>query len=143
MLYRQQTLEKTFNTLPVRETQNETMMRCHDISISMTETKIRMSCSACPILFNLTDCAHQGPLSLGFSRQEHWSGLPVPSPGDLPNPQIKPGPPALLAGSLLSQPPGKLNKNSNQEIMKKTGSLIYCRWTENGTAALESGIVAA
>ena len=39
--------------------------------------------------------AYQAPLSMGFSRQEYWSGLPFPSPGDLPNPGIKPGSPAL------------------------------------------------
>ena len=39
--------------------------------------------------------AHQAPPSMGFSRQEHWSGLPFPSPGDLPNPGIEPGSPAL------------------------------------------------
>ena len=39
--------------------------------------------------------AHQAPLSMGFSRQEHWSGLPFPSPGDLPDPGIKPRSPAL------------------------------------------------
>ena len=41
-----------------------------------------------------------------FSRQEYWSGLPFPSPGDLPNPGIKPGSPALQAVTLLSEPPG-------------------------------------
>ena len=44
----------------------------------------------------------------GFSRQEYWSGLSYPSPGDLPNPGIKPRSPTLQAGSLLSEPPGKL-----------------------------------
>ena len=39
--------------------------------------------------------AYQAPLSVGFSRQEYWSGLPFPSPGDLPDTVIKPGPPAL------------------------------------------------
>ena len=39
--------------------------------------------------------AYQAPLSMGFSRQEYWSGLPFPSPGDLPDPGIKPGSPAL------------------------------------------------
>ena len=39
--------------------------------------------------------AHQAPLFMGFSRQEYWSGLPFPSPGDLPNPGIKPGSPTL------------------------------------------------
>ena len=42
-----------------------------------------------------------------FSKQEYWSELPIPSPGDLPNPRIEPGSPALEAGSLLSEPPGK------------------------------------
>ena len=41
--------------------------------------------------------AYQGPPSMGFSRQEYWSGLPFPSPGDLPNPGIKPRPPAFHA----------------------------------------------
>ena len=44
-----------------------------------------------------------------FSRQEYWSGLPFPSPRDLPNPGIKPGSPALEADSLTSEPPGKPN----------------------------------
>ena len=52
--------------------------------------------------------ACQAPPSMGFSRQEYWSGLPFPSPGDLPNPGIEPGSPTLQADSLLSQPPGKL-----------------------------------
>ena len=58
----------------------------------------------------------QGParlLSVGFSRQEYWSGWPFPSPGDLPNPGIKPGSPALQAESLLSDPPGKIMFNTH------------------------------
>ena len=47
--------------------------------------------------------ARQAPLSTGFSRQEHWSGLPFPSPGDLPDPRTKPGSPALQADSLLTE----------------------------------------
>ena len=50
--------------------------------------------------------AHQAPLSLEFPRQEYWSGLPFLSPGDLPNPGIKPGSPALQAGALPSEPHG-------------------------------------
>ena len=49
----------------------------------------------------------QTPRSVEFSRQEYWSGLPFPSPGDLPNPGIKPRSPALQADSLPSEPPGK------------------------------------
>ena len=51
--------------------------------------------------------AHQAPLFMEFSRQEYWSGLPFPFPGDLPYPEIKPRSPALQADSLLSEPQGK------------------------------------
>ena len=51
--------------------------------------------------------AHQAPPSMGFSRQEYWSGLPFPSPGGLAHPGIEPGSPALEADALLSEPPGK------------------------------------
>ena len=53
--------------------------------------------------------ACQPPLSMGFSRQESWSGLPCLPPGDLPNPGIKPGSSTLQADALSSEPPGKLN----------------------------------
>ena len=51
--------------------------------------------------------AHQAPPPMGFSRQEYWSGLPFPSPGDLPDPGIKPRSPTLQADALTSEPPGK------------------------------------
>ena len=47
--------------------------------------------------------ACQAPLSMGFSRQESWSGLPLPSPGNLPNPGIEPGSPALKVDSLPTE----------------------------------------
>ena len=50
---------------------------------------------------------HQAPLSMGFSRQEHWSGLPFPSPGNLPDPGIEPRSPALQADSLPTELWGK------------------------------------
>ena len=53
---------------------------------------------------------HQVRPSMGFSKQEYWSGLPFPSPGDLPNPGIEPRPPAFLADPLTSEPPGKPRK---------------------------------
>ena len=53
----------------------------------------------------LTFC--QDPLSMEFSRQDYWSGLPFPLPGDLPDPGIKPRSPTLQSDSLLSEPPGK------------------------------------
>ena len=51
--------------------------------------------------------AHKLPLSIGFSKQEYWSGLPFPSPGDLPDPGIEPRSSALQADSLPSEPSGK------------------------------------
>ena len=51
--------------------------------------------------------AYQAPPSMGFSRQEYWSGLPFPSPGDLSNPGIEPRSPTLQADALPSEPPGK------------------------------------
>ena len=57
--------------------------------------------------------AYQAPPSMGFSSQEYWSGLPFPSPGDLPDPGIEPGSPALQADALPSEPPGKLYNTQN------------------------------
>ena len=54
----------------------------------------------------LLTMAGQAPLSMGFSRQEYWSGLPCPPSGNLPNPGIQPGSPALQAGSLPAELPG-------------------------------------
>ena len=51
--------------------------------------------------------ACQASLSMGFSRQEYWSGLPFPSPGDLPDSGIEPGSPAFQEDTLASEPPGK------------------------------------
>ena len=51
--------------------------------------------------------AYQAPPSMGFPRQECWSGLPFPSPGDLTDPGIEAGSPALQADALRSEPPGK------------------------------------
>ena len=50
---------------------------------------------------------HQFPLSMGFPRQEYWSGLPFPSPGDLPNPGIRPASPALADRFFTTELPGK------------------------------------
>ena len=66
--------------------------------------------------------AHQAPLSIGFPRQEYWSGLPFPSPGDLPDPEIEPRSSALQVDSLPSEPPGKLSdmmKKSNRQAKVK------------------------
>ena len=51
----------------------------------------------CPTLWDPTDCSHQAPLSIGFPRQEYWSGLPFPSPGYLPDSGIEPTSPVSPA----------------------------------------------
>ena len=59
--------------------------------------------------------AHRAPLSMGFPRQEYWSGLLFPSPGDLPDPGIEPMSPALQADPLPTEP--VLAKGDSQEIL--------------------------
>ena len=64
--------------------------------------------------------ARQAPLSIEFSRQEYWSVLPFPSPGDVPYPGIEPGSSALQADSLPSEPPEKHNRKLKQVPIKET-----------------------
>ena len=70
------------------------------------ERKKVKSLSHVQLFATLWTVAHQAPLSMGFSRPEYWSGLPFPSPGDLPNPGIELRSPALQTDSLLSEPQG-------------------------------------
>ena len=65
--------------------------------------------------------AHKGPLSMGFPRQEYWSGLPFPSPGGLPNPGIEHVSPALAGIFFSAEPPGKPGV-SEKEYVKA----VYC-----------------
>ena len=65
---------------------------------------VAKSCLTLPTSWTVV---HQASLSMGFSRQEYWSGLPFPSPRDLPDPGIKPTSPALQANSLPTEPTGK------------------------------------
>ena len=73
----------------------------------------------------------------GFSRQEHWSGLPCPPPGNLPNPEIEPRSPALQVDSSLSEPPGKPKNTRVGSLTLLQGifltqeysrGLLHCRW---------------
>ena len=76
----------------------------------MTGCPLLVGCSVtklCPTLATPWTVACHAPLSMEVSRQEYWSGLPIRSPGDLPNPGIKLWSPELQADSLLSEPPGK------------------------------------
>ena len=77
----------------------------------------------------LCTIAHQAPPSMGFSRQEYWSELPFPSPGDLPELGIKPGSPSLQADSLPSEPPGKPQGQSRMLVWwnrETEGVCIHC-----------------
>ena len=58
------------------------------------------SCSVMPDSLTPWSIVHQAPLSMEFSRQEYWNRFPFPSPGDLPNPEIKPASPAIQVDSL-------------------------------------------
>ena len=66
---------------------------------------------SCPTLCDPMNCSRQAPLLMGFSRQEYWSGLPCPPPGDLPNPGIEPASltsPALAGGFFTTSATWKL-----------------------------------
>ena len=65
----------------------------------------RFSCVR--LFMTLWIIARQAPLSMGFSRQEYWSGLSCPPPGNLPDPGIEPVSPALAGGFFITEPPGK------------------------------------
>ena len=72
------------------------------------EKKVKvLVAQSCQTPWDPMDCSPQAPLSIGFSRQGYWSGLPFPSPGDLPDPGIEPIFPALQADSLPTELPGK------------------------------------
>ena len=68
------------------------------------------SLSRVGLFVTLWTVAHQATLSMGFSRQECWSGLPFPSPGDLSRPGVEVGPPTLQADSLPSEPLGVVQR---------------------------------
>ena len=69
--------------------------------------KLAVRAYSCPALVSWWFVAHQAPLSMGFFRQEHWSGLPFPNQGDLPDPGIEPASPALAGRFFTTEPPGK------------------------------------
>ena len=119
----------------------------------MTQTKVK-SLSCVQLFGTPRTAACQAPPSMEFSRQGYWSGLPSPSPGDLPNPGIEPRSPALQADSSLSEPPRKpwwykwtylqnrkRFKDWEHKIMVATGkgwglwkimhTMLYLKWITN------------
>ena len=97
-------------------------LRVMEIKTKINKWKLRKCKSFCTAKVKVKSLSHvrlfatpwtvaqQAPPSMGFSRQEYWSGLPFPSPGDLPNSGIKPGSPALQADA--REPPGKPHKET-------------------------------
>ena len=74
---------------------------------------------------------YQASLSMGFCKQEYWSGLPFPSPGDLPNAGIEPRSPTLQADSLPSEPPRKSSYVKNESFKQKLtdgGGFLVAQW---------------
>ena len=99
-------------------TKSHTRLSTHALEVKSL-SRVRLFATPCT-------AAYQAPLSMGFSRQEYWSGLPFPSPGDLPNPGIEPRSPALQADALPSEPPGKPKhsvKGANNLLTKSARKL--------------------
>ena len=86
--------------------------------------ELKNVCFLCVQLFATPwTVAHQAPLSMGFFRQEYWSGLPLPSPDDLPYPGIQPGSPALQADSLPPELQGRVHELNVSPNKPSTSSL--------------------
>ena len=106
-----------------------------------------LSCFSCVQLFaTLWTVALQAPQSMGFSRQEYWSGLPRPPPGDLPDPGVKPTSPALQAGFFFTaEPLGQplnihiLQSGSNNHDCTSPATLRQCLGFPGGTSGKEPG----
>ena len=96
------------------------------------ELKVKVkvkSLSRVQLFATLWTVAHQAPLSMGFSGQEYWSGLSFPSPGDLPDQEIKPRSPTLQADALTSEPPGSTHLNLKVLIITgKNGDIISLKF---------------
>ena len=108
-------------------------------SISVCGSLVTKSCPA-PVTPWTVAC--QAPLSTEFLRQECWSGLPFPSPGDLPNPGTEPLSPALQADSLSTEPAGKPSERmSTLKLRRMILILLYqlCRWLRNGGSGRDQG----
>ena len=89
--------------IPCSATTEATAMRCP----CTAPERVSGVAQSCPTLCDPMDCSLPGFSAMGFSRQEYWSGLPFPSPGDLPDPRIEPRSPTLEADALTSEPSGK------------------------------------
>ena len=100
---------------------------CHFLLQCMKVKSESEVTQSCPTLRDPMDCSPQASLSMGFSRQEYWSGLPFPFPGDLPDPGIDPTSPAspVLAGRFFTTEPRGSTPGLCQSIYYKKYCLKY------------------
>ena len=96
------------------------------------------SLSRIRLFATLWTVAHQAPPSMGFSRQEYWSGLPFPSQGDLPDPGIEPRSPTLHADALTSEPRPVLVLNGSGSCRESLS--VYLRWVGRSDALHSRGL---
>ena len=88
---------------------------------------------SCPSLVTPWSVAHQTPLSMGFPKQDYRSGLTFPSPGDLPNPGIKPTSPVLQADSFTAEPSGKPSECYTHQILPAYLLSVKCPISKSPT----------
>ena len=86
--------------------------------------------------------ACQAPLSMGFSRQEYWSGLPLPSPGDFPDPGVEPRSPALVGELFTTEPPAKPKRLVLLFIYGSRGGEVGLGYVQEQTWYLSLGTLA-
>ena len=116
--------------------QNQVFRKCVALSVCVcfpaldSGGLVAKSCLTLAIPWTVT---HQAPLSMGFSRQEYWSGLPFPSPEGFPNPGIEPGCPALQADSLPTKLPGKV---LDRDEYKNCFTFSFITWKKNTPKAM-------
>ena len=118
---------------------------CTSISIYPSTYIYQLSALSYVQLFVILEAvACQTPLSVAFSRQEYWSGLPFPFPGNLPNPGVKPMSPALAGGFFATEPLGKLYQLSECMLSSLSHVWLFATlWTIALQAPLSMGILQA
>ena len=110
-------------------------MEVHSYGIHMLVCLVVQSCLT---LCKPLTVAHQAPQSVGFSRQEYWSGLPFPSPRDLPNPGIEPRSPTLQADALPSEMVAITKKNNWYCLVIRSGEGNHLSYADDTTLMAES-----
>ena len=116
---------------------------CFMVQLSHPYMKVKVELlSRVQLLATPWSVARQAPLSMGSSGQEHWSGLPFPSPGDLPNPGIEPWSPALQADSLPSELPGKSTYTTTRKTIVLTRRTFVDKgWQKTIAHTLSSSVI--